>query len=191
MKRQTVITTSVVTILLACATPSWLDTRPLFSQPRPAADAGQAAIDGPYFSDRDQAGGRVIAAINRARSTLDVAMFDLTHPDITAALDRARRRGVRIRLVADEGQARDRRSEVPYLRSRGIAVRLSGGFHGARSIMHDKFAVFDGQTVETGSFNWTSSADRYNFENLIFISNPAVADGYEAAFGRIWERGRK
>ncbi|MGO9269325.1 MAG: phospholipase D-like domain-containing protein [Terriglobia bacterium] len=190
MKRRIATPVAVVTILLALAAPPWLDTRPSFSQPHPSPNAGQAAVDGPYFSDRDQPGERVIAAINRARSTLDVAMFDLTHPDITAALDRARRRGVRIRLVADESQARDRRSEVPYLRSRGIAVRLSGGFHGARSIMHDKFAVFDGQTVETGSFNWTSSADRYNFENLIFISSAAVADRYEAAFRRIWEQGK-
>ncbi|HMD99117.1 MAG TPA: phospholipase D-like domain-containing protein [Terriglobia bacterium] len=180
----------VAIVLLTLVAPLRLDTRPSFSQPAPAADAGHAAIDGPYFSDRDQPGERVIAAINHARSTLDVAMFDLTHPDITAALDRARRRGVRVRLVADEGQARDRRSEVPYLRSKGIAVRLSGGFRGERSIMHDKFAVFDGQTVETGSFNWTSSAERYNFENLIFISSPAVADSYEAAFRRIWEQGK-
>jgi len=191
MKHRIGVPTVVTMILLALGAPPWLNTRASFSQPRPAADAGQAAIDGPYFSDRDQPGEQVIAAINRARATLDVAMFDLTHPDITAALDRARRRGVRIRLVADESQARDRRSEVPYLRSRGMAVRLSGGFHGARSTMHDKFAVFDGQTVATGSFNWTSSADRYNFENLIFISSPAVAGRYEAAFRRIWEQGRK
>jgi len=180
----------VAIVLLTLASPLRVDTRPSFSRSAPAADAGQAVIDGPYFSDRDQPGERVIAAINRVRSTLDVAMFDLTHPDITAALDRAHRRGVKIRLAADEGQARDRRSQVSYLRSKGIAVRLSGGFHGARSIMHNKFAVFDGQTVETGSFNWTSSADRYNFENLIFISSPAVADRYEAGFRRIWEQGK-
>jgi len=167
-----------------------LHLRSASPQPRPAPATTQATVDGPYFSDRDQAGERIIAAINRARSTIDVAMFDLTHPDITAALDHARRRGVRIRLVGDREQGRDPHSEVAYLRSKGIAVRLSGGFHGERSIMHDKFAIFDGTTVETGSFNWTSSADRYNYENLVFISSPAVADRYEAAFQRIWEQAR-
>ena len=178
------------TVLFVLVRPPWREIRPSLSLALPPAGTQQAAIDGPYFSDRDQAGERVIAAINRTRSTLDIAMFDLTHPDITAALDRARRRGVKIRLVADQGQARDARSEVPYLRSTGIAVRLSGGFHGERSIMHDKFAIFDGQTVETGSFNWTSSADRYNFENLVFISSATVAGRYEDAFQRIWGQGR-
>ena len=67
-------------------------------------------------------------------------------------------------------------------------MRLSQGYRGNRSIMHNKFAVFDGKMVETGSFNWTTSADRYNFENALFISDPAVAARYESEFERIWEQ---
>jgi phosphatidylserine/phosphatidylglycerophosphate/cardiolipin synthase-like enzyme len=177
-------------LLLVLGAATSFDAGLLSWQRRAAADASQASLDGPYFSDGDQAAEHVIAAINRTRSTLDVAMFDLTHADITAALDRARRRGVKIRVVTDNGQARDLRSQIPYLRSRGIPVRLSGGYRGERSIMHDKFAVFDRQTVETGSFNWTSSADRYNFENLIFISSPAIAARYQSEFERIWAQAR-
>ncbi|PYU90320.1 MAG: phosphatidylserine/phosphatidylglycerophosphate/cardiolipin synthase, partial [Acidobacteria bacterium] len=41
-----------------------------------------------------------------------------------------------------------------------------------------------------GSFNWTISADRYNFENALFLSEPAVAARYESEFERIWEQAK-
>lgn len=117
-------------------------------------------------------------------------MYDLTQPDITGAIEAARRRGVEIRIVADEGQSSEAHSEIPYLQSRGIPVRLSRGYRGNRSIMHDKFAVFDQRLVETGSFNWTTSADSYNFENAIFIADPAVVSRYEGEFDKIWRQAR-
>ena len=154
----------------------------------PVATPGAARVEGPYFSDGDRIAERVIAAINHSQKSIHLSMYDLTQPDIAASLEAAHRRGVEIRIVADEHQSHEPHSEIPYLASRGIPVRLSRGYKGNRSIMHNKFAVFDGKMVETGSFNWTTSADRYNFENALFISDPAVAARYESEFERIWEQ---
>jgi phosphatidylserine/phosphatidylglycerophosphate/cardiolipin synthase-like enzyme len=52
--------------------------------------------------------------------------------------------------------------------------------------MHNKFAIFDGNLIETGSFNWTTSGASYNFENAIFIANPDVSASYEKEFNHIW-----
>jgi phosphatidylserine/phosphatidylglycerophosphate/cardiolipin synthase-like enzyme len=100
----------------------------------------------------------------------------------------AHRRGVEVLIVADEGQARERHSEIPYLRSQGISVRLSHGYRGDRSIMHNKFAVFDGKLAETGSFNWTTSAENFNYENALFIADPNVVARFEDEFQRIWKQ---
>jgi phosphatidylserine/phosphatidylglycerophosphate/cardiolipin synthase-like enzyme len=153
----------------------------------PPLSAG-SALDGPYFSDVDDVGQRIVAAIHATEHTLDAAMYDLTQPEIAAALEAARRRGVNVRVVVDEGQVREAYSQVPYLRSRGLAIRLSGGYRGERSLMHDKFAVFDGRLAVTGSFNWTASAERYNFENALFVSDPAAVKRFEAEFQRIWDQ---
>jgi phosphatidylserine/phosphatidylglycerophosphate/cardiolipin synthase-like enzyme len=52
--------------------------------------------------------------------------------------------------------------------------------------MRNKFAVFDGKLVLTGSFSWTTSADNYNFENAIFVSDLAVVARFEEESQRIW-----
>ncbi|HVA01425.1 MAG TPA: phospholipase D-like domain-containing protein [Terriglobia bacterium] len=148
--------------------------------------SGSLRIEGPYFSDRDRIADRLIAAINQTRDSLDIAVYSITQPDIVAAIEAAHQRGVQVRVVSDEEQARDYHSEVAFLRSRGISVRLSKGFKGRRSLMHNKFAVFDGNRIETGSFNWTTSANSYNYENAIFISDPEVAARYEKEFQHLW-----
>jgi len=152
----------------------------------PVAVPGAAPFEGPYFSDRDRVADRIIAAINHTQKTLHIAIYDLTHADITAALESAARRGVEIRIVADERQSHEPHSEIPFLRSKGVAIRMSHGYKGNRSIMHNKFAVFDGRLAVTGSFNWTTSADNYNFENAVFISDPAGVARFEEEFERIW-----
>jgi phosphatidylserine/phosphatidylglycerophosphate/cardiolipin synthase-like enzyme len=156
----------------------------------PVPAPGSAPVDGPYFSDGGRVADRIIAAINRTQKSLHVAIYDLTHPDIAAALAAAHHRGVEILIVADERQSLEPRSEISYLRSQGIAVRLSRGYKGNRSIMHNKFAVFDGRLAETGSFNWTSSAESYNFENALFITDPTIAARFEEEFERIWSQAR-
>jgi len=152
----------------------------------PVAVPGSAPLEGPYFSDSDRVADRIIAAINHTKSSLDLAIFDLTHPAITAALEDAQRRGVRIRIVADQRQAEGTHSEIPFLTQRGIPVRRSRGYQGDRSLMHNKFAVFDSRLAVTGSFNWTTSADSYNFENAVFISDPAAVARFAEAFERLW-----
>ncbi len=62
-------------------------------------------------------------------------------------------------------------------------VRLNGIY----SIMHNKFIVADGSAVETGSFNYTSSAEKRNAENALVIKNePSIARRYQAEFNRLW-----
>ena len=194
MKRPTLsIVTIVVFVVLASMLIYPRLRRRLQRSLRSAAPVtvpGSARIEGPYFSADDRIVDRIVAAINHTNKSIHISMYDLTEAQITAALDAARRRGVDVRIVADEHQSHEPHSELSYLVSHGVQVRLSHGFRGNRSIMHDKFAVFDDGLIETGSFNWTTSADQFDFENAVFISDPAVASRYEDEFERIWEQAR-
>jgi len=46
--------------------------------------------------------------------------------------------------------------------------------------------VVDGETVETGSFNYTESAAVRNAENIIVLRDPTVAQRYGQEWERLW-----
>jgi phosphatidylserine/phosphatidylglycerophosphate/cardiolipin synthase-like enzyme len=48
---------------------------------------------------------------------------------------------------------------------------------------HNKVMVIDGDTVITGSFNFTAAAEKSNAENLLIVAGKhALAEGYEKNF---------
>ena len=51
-------------------------------------------------------------------------------------------------------------------------------------IEHNKFAVFDGSHIVTGSYNWTDAATKSNSENCVFLD--ALAEDYSARFEYLW-----
>lgn len=88
-----------------------------------------------------------------------------------------------VRLVADEKVSHDRHSLVFLLACSGVLVRTDDRY----SIMHNKFIVADGMNTETGSFNYTSSAEKRNAENALAVfDNKEVAAEYNAEFERLW-----
>jgi phosphatidylserine/phosphatidylglycerophosphate/cardiolipin synthase-like enzyme len=55
---------------------------------------------------------------------------------------------------------------------------------------HDKTIIVDGNTVETGSFNFTPSAETANSENVVVIRDmPDVARKYVAHWQSRWDLG--
>jgi phosphatidylserine/phosphatidylglycerophosphate/cardiolipin synthase-like enzyme len=54
--------------------------------------------------------------------------------------------------------------------------------------LHHKFAVFDQNTVVTGSHNWSAAANYNNDETVLVIQNPMVAAHYEREFERLYDR---
>jgi competence ComEA-like helix-hairpin-helix protein len=53
-------------------------------------------------------------------------------------------------------------------------------------LLHHKFGVIDGQTVITGSHNWSEAANHNNDEALLVIKNPTVAAHYMGEFARLY-----
>jgi phosphatidylserine/phosphatidylglycerophosphate/cardiolipin synthase-like enzyme len=49
-----------------------------------------------------------------------------------------------------------------------------------------KFIVVDGETVELGSFNYTSAAEYKNAENVLVLHDPGVAQQYGEEWDRLW-----
>ena len=135
----------------------------------------------PYFCPEDHCALRVISWINRANSSIDLAIYSFTHDDISRALINAYNKGVKVRVIMEERNV-DKYSEYGKLVKAGIPVKLDEN----SALMHNKFMIIDGKVVLTGSFNYTNSADKRNDENLVVIASPQVAESYEEEFNEMW-----
>lgn len=140
--------------------------------------AAPAAITA-HFSPRGGCTAAVVAEINKATREVLVQGYSFTSRPIADALAEAVKRGVKVRVVLDEGQRKAHGSQWPRLRESGCEVV----FDAAHQIMHSKVMVIDGSVVLTGSFNWTAQAETSNAENLLVVQDALLAKAYS----EVWE----
>lgn len=143
------------------------------------------------FSPDEGSEHLVIKVIDSAHSEIRMLSYSFTSAPVTQALLRAKKRGVDVKLVADEKNngAQDRsgkaRAALSALVNAGVDVRTIRVY----PIHHDKVVIADGETVELGSFNYSDAAAHKNSENvLVNWKNPALAKVYLQHFARNYSR---
>src|SRR5262245_50131532 len=125
-----------------------------------------------YFTTPDQtpAGSEIVRAlvgyIDGAKSSIDVAAFELDNRVVTDALVRAVKRGIRVRLACETDYVNE--SGVQALRAVGVGVVDD---HRDGALMHDKFMVFDGKAVWTGSMNFTENCAYRNNNHAVYLDD--------------------
>jgi phosphatidylserine/phosphatidylglycerophosphate/cardiolipin synthase-like enzyme len=125
----------------------------------------------------------VLRSINSAKKSIHVAAYGFTSKPIAEALLNASKRGVEVKIVADEKSNSGKYSATRYLANNKIQVKLDGNY----PIFHHKFMIIDGSTLETGSFNYSAAATNKNAENVLVLWNsPNVATSYEQEWQRLW-----
>jgi len=73
---------------------------------------------------------------------------------------------------------------LEWIRKEGIPVTLiytAGDY----SAMHNKFMIFDMRWVVMGSYNFTTTAQVSNWENLVWLESADMAEQYKAAWDAI------
>ena len=136
-----------------------------------------------FFCHQDHCADKLIGKINMAKTSIDIAIYSFTLDEIADALIEAKNRGVKVRVLFDASQAAGKYSEDERLQENGIEIKRA---EKASGIMHDKIAIFDSQTVATGSFNYSNNADKFNDENLVFLENEEIASKYSQEFSLLW-----
>lgn len=135
-----------------------------------------------HESPSDEAWQRIVDLVAGAQQRIDVCVFTITDDRISSALFHAHRRGVAVRIVSDDEKSSEPGSDVRRLMQGGVAVRLDASVHH----MHHKFALFDGATVLSGSYNWTRAAAEANQDNFLVTDEPRIVRGYQTIFDRLW-----
>lgn len=143
-----------------------------------------------YFSDpldpsAAQATGGLdellVRAIEAARLSIHVAIYNLSLDNVRQSLIDAHRRGVEVQLVAESDNLDG--DDFQRLVAAGIPV-LGDRREGS---MHDKFMVIDEAEVWTGSMNFTVTGAYQDNNTLVRINQPQLAAAYEAEFAEMFE----
>jgi len=129
--------------------------------------------------------GAVLADLDAARTTVDLASFDFDIPAMTDALLRADARGVVVRLVVDSEnlETPEVSEQTGRLQRAGIAVH----FDRREPFMHDKFIVVDGAVAWTGSWNVTDNDTWRNNNNMLRFASRQIAADYANEFEQMFE----
>jgi len=130
----------------------------------------------------------LIEKINAAQSSIHIASFEFDLTPVAEALIAAKQRGVDVRWVTDDehGLAADEepgRGQFAMLENAGIEVRSDD----RTALMHNKFWIFDGQMVWTGSTNITQNGIFDQNNNTLVIYSPELATIYETEFQEMWD----
>lgn len=127
---------------------------------------------------------KIIELIDDSEESIDVAIYSINNQNIVDALTKAHGKGIKIRILTDRLQASGKSSRVNELWSKGLNIKVHSKF----KIEHNKFAIYDGKTISTGSYNWTNPASSKNSENCIFISNDRkTVSEYQNRFDYLWK----
>ena len=132
----------------------------------------------------------VVAAIDAAESTIDVAQFTFSAREIEAALAGALERGVSVRVAMDSGQSHNAlvaRLAEQGAQTRFIAGRTGIGEENRSGLQHAKFMLVDGVVLVNGSNNWSSTGTTFNEENTIIL-RAERDDAFLQAFGCYYEK---
>ena len=127
-----------------------------------------------YFSPNGGCTEAVVEALGQARTTVKVQAYSFTSAPIAKALLNANKRGLKIEVILDKSQRTQKYSSATFLYNQGIPVKIDA----QHAIAHNKVTIIDGETVITGSFNFTKAAEENNAENLLVIRDKKLAERY-------------
>ena len=106
--------------------------------------------------------------------------FSFTNEEIADAL--IMKSDLDVMGIFDSSQSSSKFSQFKRLQEFGIKVKKDSN----KYKMHHKVFIIDNQTVVTGSFNPTLSADTKNDENLLIIHDKKIANDFLKEFDSLW-----
>lgn len=124
----------------------------------------------------------LLEELSKARKTVDMAMYALTHPKVWALLKILASRKVKVRLLVDRWFLDS--STLKDLPKSCIELRIFKDL-----TLHTKFFIIDGRTVISGSANATKSGYAKNAELMMILKRKDLVKEYVEFFEKIWREG--
>lgn len=154
------------------------------ASPVAVASSSSATQIDVIFSPNQGATAAIVGLIGEAKESIRLAACVFRSNEIGQALLDAHKRGVDVQAVLDKTNFTTIYSPEAFWVNGSIPTRINYTY----AIMHNNFMVIDGETVQTGSFNYSKNAEKKNAENVIILrNNPEVAARYLQEWQILWD----
>jgi len=120
----------------------------------------------------------IVGILDHAHSEIRLQAYGFSSSPILSALVSAKRRGVDVVVILDKSEERVSPGRGPsgaeFVARAGIPVFIDY----RPAIAHNKVIIVDKHIVVTGSYNFTSAAERRDTENVTVIRSPEIASRF-------------
>jgi phosphatidylserine/phosphatidylglycerophosphate/cardiolipin synthase-like enzyme len=127
-----------------------------------------------YFPPRGEETEAILRELTKARNSILVQSFSLFSAPVAEALVSAQERGVNVQILLDKSPPDELYIANGIFVNVGISIKIDS----AHAIGQNKVMIIDGETIITGSFNFTKAAEDKNAVNLLVIRDKATAKKY-------------
>lgn len=141
---------------------------------------------------------QVVAAIEGAKTEIQIATTRIRLEPILNAVKRAADRGIKIQILLSQDDFKDLNQRAQWLYG-NPNIQLRVKFYNLKVSqymtyqMHNKLMIVDTETILTGSFNWSHSSENFHIENLVRLQGTIaqqVLPNYLQEFSNLWDLGR-
>ena len=139
-----------------------------------------------YFAPEDDVLDAILRAVGGAQRSIRFMVFSFTVDPIAQTILQRAANGVTVQGIFETVGSETQFSELRPLYCAGLDARQDGNPYR----LHHKVFIIDDETIFTGSFNVSANAVESNDENLLIITDRALAAQYIAEFDRRWAEAR-
>lgn len=126
----------------------------------------------------------IITFIKNSKSSLKIAVTWFTNNEIfEEILNKLKNPEFKVDLIVLNDRVNNKKEGLNFQKF----IDFNGNFYFSNNenMVHHKICIVDNSLLMTGSYNWTYYAENRNWENVVFIRNKEIVDGYINEFDKI------
>ena len=144
----------------------------------------------PFFSTIHNLHSIITTVLKQAQKSICIAAFALTDNVIAEQLKTAHTAGIKIEVITDGQNMKEKYSKINNLVNAHIPVYCYHALTNPNAhqksardgLMHHKFIIVDDMILITGSANLTKAGQKGNIENIFVVRDPDSIQKYSAEF---------
>ena len=131
-----------------------------------------------------QIGETISHYIENSKTDICLAVAWFTHQNLFNAVIKALERNVRVSIILVDDIINRGPNGLDFSTyiEKGGTIRFADT---RKVLMHNKFCLFDGALLITGSYNWTYSAEMNNAENILITDDESTCCAFQKQFDQL------